>query len=107
MIFSFKSFHFCRHFSELFRYHKYETDSVDLKAFTDVIKRMKQLEVLFPGQGANDTSLDATSIGSDGSSSRPSDTFEEIDSVWVSIEYTLVQMIHGIINEQGVHSILL
>jgi hypothetical protein len=77
-------FLFCRRFSELFRYHKYETDTLDLKAFIEVIERMKQLEVLFPGQRTNDTSLDATSIDSDGSSSKPPDVFEEIDSAWVS-----------------------
>jgi hypothetical protein len=68
----------------LFRYHKYETDALNLKAFIEVIERMKQLEVLFPGQRTNDTSLDATSIDSDGSSSKPPDAFEEIDSAWVS-----------------------
>lgn len=62
---------------------------------------MKQLEVLFPGQGTNDTSLDTSSIESDGSSSKPSDTFEEIDSVWVSIEYMLVQMLHSIVSKEA------
>ena len=51
---------------------------------------MKQLEVLFPGQGANETSHDTTSIDSGGSSSNPTDAFEVADTVWVSDinEYT-------------------
>ena len=78
------SFWFCRRFSELFRYHKYETDSVDLKAFIDVIKRMKQLEVLFPGQGADEGSHDTTNTDLDGSFSNPTDAFQVVDTIWVS-----------------------
>ena len=78
--------------SELVRYHKYETDSMDLKVFIDVIKKMKQLEVLFPGQGAADDHMshDATSIDSNGSFSGPQEASDVFDTVWVSDirEYT-------------------
>ena len=56
-----------------------------MKVFVDVIKKMKQLEVLFPGQGADDdVAHDATSLGSGGSSSGPPDASELLDTIWVS-----------------------
>lgn len=39
-------FHLCRRLAELLKYHKF--DSVEMEAFSKVIKRMKELQFLFP-----------------------------------------------------------